>query len=258
MRRFMKWFGLVVAAGLVMLGVLYLIVDEPRPTGRQGPEADALVSRLERAVHLDAWERTGAVRWIFAGKRRHLWDRQRRLARVRWDEVEVLLRLDDRSGIARRAGRRLDGADRREVVEEAYAGWVNDSFWLNPIAHFRGESIERALVSLDDGGRGLLVSYTSGGLTPGDAYLWLPGEEGRPRGWRMWVSILPVGGLEASWEGWQRLETGALISTRHVGPLGITLELSDVAGAEDLEALLDGEPDPFEPLVSDGAATPDG
>ena len=92
-----------------------------------------------------------------------------------------------------------------------------------------------------------MVSYASGGLTPGDAYVWIVGPDGRPRSWKMWVSIIPIGGVEVSWDGWRELATGAWISTAHHGPLGLTLELGDVRGAETLEALVDG-PDPFSPL----------
>ena len=99
----------------------------------------------------------------------------------------------------------------------------------------------------DDGEESLLVSYASGGLTPGDAYLWRVGPDGTPTAWKLWVSILPIGGVETSWEGWVTLDTGARISTRHAGPLGLTLELTDVEGAATLDALVDG-PDPFAPL----------
>ena len=124
--------------------------------------------------------------------------------------------------------------------------WVNDAFWLNPLAKLRDEGVSLAVVD-DDGEESLLVSYASGGLTPGDAYLWRVGPDGTPTAWKLWVSILPIGGVETSWEGWVTLDTGARISTRHAGPLGLTLELTDVEGATTLDALVDG-PDPFAPL----------
>jgi hypothetical protein len=204
---------------------------------------------MEEAVDIEAWARTGAVRWTFANRHHHLWDRQRQLARVSWDDTVVLLRLGDRSGRVYIEDREVEGDDAREALDRAFAAWVNDSFWLNPIAKFRDDGVSRATVPLDDGGEGLLIAYSSGGLTPGDAYLWILGEDGFPRAWRMWVSIIPVGGIEVSWTGWQTLATGARISTRHRGPFGITLELTGVGGAETLAALVDE--DPFAPLVSD-------
>ena len=93
----------------------------------------------------------------------------------------------------------------------------------------------------------LLVSFGSGGRTPGDAYLWTVGADGRPTAWRMWVSILPIGGLKVSWAGWTRLSTGAWVATEHaLGP--IDLCLTQVEGAASLAALLGDQPDPFAPL----------
>jgi hypothetical protein len=64
----------------------------------------------------------------------------------------------------------------------------------------------------------------------------------------MWVSIVPIGGLEVSWEGWVTLSTGAKISTRHRwGP--VELALTDVAAAPTLDALMPGS-DPFAELSS--------
>lgn len=239
-----KWIGILLFAVVLIIVVALAIAHEPRPEGRPGEDADAMAARLEDAVDVEAWARTKAVRWTFAGRHHHLWDRQRDVTRLRWGDVEVLLRLDGPRGRAFVGGNEVIGEQAEELIEQAYAAWVNDSFWLNPIAMFRGEGISRSLVTLEDGGEGLLVAFASGGLTPGDAYLWIPGDDGRPRAWRMWVSIIPIGGVELSWTGWQRLDTGALIATGHEGPFGFSLELTDVAGAESLSELVPGD-DPF-------------
>lgn len=199
------------------------------------------------AVGGEAWARTGAVRWTFAGRHRHLWDRARGYARVRWDDVDARLRLGDRSGVVTRGGRRLEPEEARALLDEAYGRWVNDSFWLNPVVKVFDEGVRRELVELEGdlpagaSRQGLLVTYTSGGLTPGDAYLWIVDAQGRPLAWRMWVSIVPIGGLEVSWERWVTLGTGARVATLHrLGPL--RLELTDVAGAADLSTLAADDP----------------
>jgi hypothetical protein len=244
-----RWLVLFALAVLGALGALFFFFDEPLPPGEPGPRADALARRMAAAVNTDAWERTGAVRWTFAGRHEHLWDRQRHLARVRWDDIEVLVDLDSRRGLAYRAGMRLPPDEEIEQVETAWSYWVNDAFWLNPLAKLFDAGTTRQWVPQADGSAALLVSYASGGATPGDSYLWFPDAQGRPRAWQMWVSILPVGGVRTSWEEWVTLATGAHISTRHRIAF-FTLEIGDVAGAAALEDLALG-PDPFVPLLQE-------
>jgi hypothetical protein len=82
---------------------------------------------------------------------------------------------------------------------------------------------------LKDGTQALLVTYTSGGDTPGDSYLWKLQPNGFPISFKMWVSIIPIGGIEASWDEWQVTESGAFLPARHsIGP--ITLDMGDVRG----------------------------
>ncbi len=132
----------------------------------------------------------------------------------------------------------------------AYAAWINDSFWLNPVVKLRDEGVTVSLVQVERAAgpaRGRLVEYASGGLTPGDAYLWIVGDDGRPIAWQMWVSVLPIGGAEATWSGWTELDTGAWVSTAHaMGPVHVAL--TGVAAAPTVGELEPG-PDPFAALL---------
>lgn len=244
-KTILAWLAVVLGAFVLTVCLALIVSDEPRPEGHAGAAAEGLARRLEASVVLDAWEQTGAVRWTFAGEHEHLWDRERDVARVRWDDVDVLLHEGSASGRAYQSGVEVQGDDARSLLERGNAAWINDSFWLNPIAKLRDEGVTRSEI---DGA--LLVAYSSGGLTPGDAYLWFLGDDGTPVRFRLWVSILPIGGVDATWEGWVTLATGARISTRHRGPLGMVLELTDVEGAATLEELEPG-PDPFAPLFED-------
>jgi hypothetical protein len=221
---------------------------ERRPVGIPGPEAEALARRMLAAVNEPAWQSTGAVRWSFRGNRDHLWDRDRGLARVRWGRVEVMVDLTRREGVAFENGRRVEGDKAAALVAKAFARWTNDSFWLNPLAKMFDAGTRRGLVRLEDGSAALLVEYTSGGLTPGDAYLWRLGPDDLPVSWKMWTSNLPKGGTRASWESWVELETGARIATRHKLALG-SVEIGDLAGAANL-ALLEPGADPFAALLA--------
>lgn len=243
-----KWMLRLGAAllGVVVLAVVALrVASDPLPEGVEGPEAEAMADALMAAVDAEAWERTGAVAWTFAGRNEHLWDRQRQLARLRSGETTTLVDLTKVQGRAWKGDRELTGRSAERAVRRAHAAWINDAFWLNPVVKLRDDGTSRRLVQGPDGPE-LMLSYSSGGLTPGDSYLWRPGPDGRPVQWRMWVSVIPLKGLATSWEGWTRLDTGAWVSTAHqTGPL--RLALTDVRGAATLAELEPG-PDPFAPL----------
>lgn len=228
----------------VALGLGCVLLHEPLPQATPGPRAEALADRMLDAVNADAWRRdTGAVRWTFDG-REHLWDTRRNLARVVDGDVTVWIDVNTRGGVAHRDGQRVGTQEESWLVSWAYAMWANDSFWLNPVVKLRDPGTTRGVVERD-GQDALLVTYSSGGVTPGDSYLWHVGPDGRPTRWEMWVSILPIGGVDTSWEGWTELPTGAWVSIRHDLAGLMTREVSVEAGA-DLDAL--GEAGAFEVL----------
>jgi hypothetical protein len=247
MRAFQILAAILLVAVLGIAAVLYSMSD-PRPEGRPGPEADALAHQMETAVDKEAWDRTLAVRWSFFDQHHYVWDRERGLVELEWGESRALFRTADQTGRVWKEGVEQSGEDAAEALRTAYAYWINDSFWLNPVVKFFDPGVERSLVELEDGRDGLLVTYTSGGVTPGDAYLWIPDDDGLPVAWRMWVQIIPIGGIETTWEGWKELSTGAKISTQHEGWGHLMTFITNLAGAESLEAI-GAEPDLFEPLT---------
>jgi hypothetical protein len=246
MRRALRVIGVILVVLAVGFGVLVLALRHaPTPT-TPGMEAEALAREMVRAVDGDAWNRTGAVRWQVQ-RRKHLWDRQRSLARVEWRGNRVLLDVNSQKGRAWRHDVEVaDGPDKDKLLHSAYALWINDSFWLNPVVKAFDEGTTRSRGTVD-GKRALLVAYASGGLTPGDKYLWILDDQARPVAWRLWVKIIFVGGLQITWGGWTKLATGAWVATSHK-ILGIdAVHLTDLAAGATLH---DIEPDdPFAPIL---------
>lgn len=241
--RLWRWMRVALFAplGLIVVGLIILwAMHQPRPATESSADAERRVSRMEDAVNLTAWRRTGVVRWTFSGRRRHLWDRRRHLAQVRWGDVEVLVSLNTEKGRAWRGGREVLGAEAEALVAKGYAAWVNDSFWLNPVAKMR-DTGTRFTVIPDDGAERVMVTFGSGGLTPGDAYLWTLGDDDLPIHCEMWVSILPVGGVDFGWGQWQTLSTGAKVALRHDNVVRPVL-LTEVAGAVELKELVGRDP----------------
>ena len=105
----------------------------------------------------------------------------------------------------------------------------NDSFWLVAPYKVFDKGTQRRLVTLENNKKALLVTYTSGGSTPGDSYLWLLNDSGKPKSFKIWTSILPIDGLEATWTDWTTTESGAQLPSFHK-LLIIGLEITDIKG----------------------------
>lgn len=236
--------GVTLFVILLILFGLWWFINEPLPKGATGPEADALAKKMMEAVNVEAWKETGAVSWNFSGRRDLLWDKKRHLAKVSWKGNVVLVDNNTLKGKVLKKNPEEQKEDAK-LIEEAWKIWVNDSFWLNPISKLFDPGTERKLVKYKERDA-LLISYKSGGATPGDSYLWIPDQNGQPEAWKLWVSILSIKGYEFSWEKWVTLPTGAKVSTFHHSRFRDVV-LSDVQAAGSLEGLV-GKEDPFAPL----------
>lgn len=242
----MKWLKriLIFIVVLIVIGFIgFLFINESLPKGQAGKAADDLALKMQQATNLDAWKKTGAVKFIFSGlgtSRGIVWDKKRHYAKVTWGKgYDVLVNINQKKGIARQNGKVISGEEGQKLVIKAWKIWVNDSFWLNPVAKAFDPGTTRGLVELANGNKGVMVSYNSGGATPGDSYLWLLDKNNLPTHWKLWVSIIPIGGVKFSWENWQTLSTGAKVATFHSGLIDI--KLNDVKGANDLMKLTDNQ-----------------
>ncbi|HLF62335.1 MAG TPA: hypothetical protein VI603_01180 [Saprospiraceae bacterium] len=217
--------GLLYAACLVIVACIVFIIisNKSIPRGVVGPEAEAITDSMLAAVNCDAWERLRYVAWSYQGKRHYVWDKLYNLVEIRYRDVRVLLNLNTIDGIVWKKGERRTIEKKRKCIAEAWKFWCNDSFWLNPICKLRDGGAVRRLVSMDDDQRALLVTYTRGGLTPGDSFLWIT-EKYVPTEWRMWVRLLPIRGLKATWEQWTIIEDVRISTRHHIGPYRIVIE----------------------------------
>lgn len=247
---------LVVLVGIAVLLVgcaacVTALLSTPRPTGSDSEAAEAMADRMLASLHAEAWERTGAVRFrLREGRPLLLWDRARGFVEARFDDGRrAQLSLDDRAVVAWRGEARLDDDDAADAGEDVYRAFANDTFWLAAPFKVRDPGTRRSVVEVE-GERQLLVEYGSGGVTPGDAYLWRLDDEGRPVSWRMWVKIIPIGGVEVGWGDWVTTPTGAVLARKRMwnlpGDATVTLSPLDVAAT--LSELV-GHDDPFAPLI---------
>ncbi len=228
MKKLFKFllYGLGVLA--ILLALIYLLFNQKRPVGVPGPEADALALKMFEAVDKAAWDSTAWVRWTYAGKYHIFWDKKNNKAQVDWGGKKALLNLSEFKAEAYENGRLQEGEAAAKISQEAWKWFYNNMYWLCAPAKLMDPGSTRSIVSLEGGKKGLLVEYSSGGVTPGDAYLWEMNDAGLPVKYQMWVSILPIGGVSGSWENWAILPTGAKIATRHkIGGL-LTVDVTNL------------------------------
>ncbi|MCB1175633.1 MAG: hypothetical protein KDK39_18810 [Leptospiraceae bacterium] len=198
------------------------------PDGRAGEKAEALADRIENAINKDAWDKTAAVSFVFSKRNnRHFRDKKRDLVEVEWGEdpvYKVQYSNQDRSKfLAWQGTDRLEGQDAADLLDQAVKYHTNDYFWLNPYSMLRAPGTVRKLV----GEQALLLTFQSGGVTPGDSYLIITDENGLPRRWQMWVSIIPIDGIEWQCTEWVTSDTGAKLNLQNVGSLA-TIGLDQV------------------------------
>lgn len=226
MIKILKWLGIGLVGLLGILAVVLWIANEPLPTGgKAGPEADALARKMMQAVNKTAWDSTRFVSWQFRTGTDYLWDKDQQLVRVAWGEHVVLLNTQDQTGkVFTNDTEVTDPATRDPLLQKAWANFANDSFWLYAPLKAFDPGTRREVFSVD-GKKQLMVHYSSGGVTPGDSYLWELADDGRPVAYKMWVSIIPVGGLRFTWEDWQGGGELPLIATKHESKiLGVPIQ----------------------------------
>lgn len=208
--------------------ILFAVLSNPFPEviKNSGPEADEMALKIQTVLHFKEYAETRFIEWSFRnGKNSYIWDREKHRVVVKWDNNHVNLDLKN-PGLSKVFKNNLgvSGGQKEKLINKATNNYNNDSFWL--VAPFKlfDPGTERNLATLDDSSKGLLVTYTSGGDTPGDSYLWKLNSNGFPESYRMWVSIIPIGGLKASWEDWQKMDSGTYLPTAHkIGPITLSM-----------------------------------
>lgn len=218
MKKFLKYIlGFLLL--LILLIVLYVrfAVHESYPEIVEGQSAEAKAAKMLQAVNKNAWDTLKYVSWSFSGGHDYVWDRVNNDAIVSWGDTEVHLDPDEVTGKVIKAGQEIDPTESNDDIQKAWSFWCNDMFWLTAPYKIKDPGVELKVAKDSEGKEGLLVQYASGGVTPGDSYLWFMDESGLPTGYKMWVKIIPVGGVYTSWEDWEVVKGGAKLATNHQG-----------------------------------------
>ncbi len=227
MKRILKVIGILFLGGLLFLWYIH----EPLPEENSSAQADMLAHKMLNALDYQRYKNTRFLEWSYRnGANQYKWDKENGVVEVKWDEFLVLLDLVNttRSKVMK-SGKSISQQKESNEIAKALKMFNNDSFWLVAPYKVFDKGTTRSIVMLDDGSQGLLVSYSQGGTTPGDHYLWKLNPDGFPNSFKMWVKIIPIGGIEATWDDWKVMESGAYLPQSHqLGPL--TLDMGAIKG----------------------------
>ncbi len=216
LKKIAKILGVIILGLIVCLLCIYFVLNEKMPAGKQSAEADALANKMLKAVKHAAYKNTRYLEWTFKGVHHYKWDKQEQLVEVSWDNNKVQLNIQQpEKSTVFTDNAVVEDAAKTAMIEKAVAYFNNDSFWLVAPHKVFDSGTERRIVPQKNGSDALLITYTSGGTTPGDSYLWFLDETGLPTSFKMWVKIIPIGGVEATWEGWTITESGVPLPTKH-------------------------------------------
>ncbi len=217
---------------LLLFGFIYFKYDKDLPTGVKGEQAEQVATKMLSALDYGAYQNTNYLEWTFSKRHHFKWHKAENSCEVYWKNYKVNLDLENTSkSEAFKNDQKIDGEDSKELIEKALAYFNNDSFWLVAPYKVFDPGTERRLVTLEDSSEALLVTYNSGGTTPGDSYLWHLDASGKPTSFQMWVDILPIEGFEASWSDWTTTESGAQLPTFHKF-LVFGMEITDIKGTK--------------------------
>ena len=215
---------------ILFFAFMFFKYNEDLPQGKEGPKADNLAHKMLNALDFEAYKNTDYIEWTFKNLHHYKWEKSKNSCSVFWKEYKVDLYLNDQSlNKAYIHGFKVEGEMGEELTNKALSYFNNDSFWLVAPYKIFDNGTERRLVELKNGEEHLLITYTKGGTTPGDSYLWSFEENGMPKSFKMWTSILPIQGLESSWSHWTFTESGAKLPTYH-NILFLGIEITNIKG----------------------------
>ena len=133
---------------------------------------------------------------------------------MKWDDYRGVINVNTQQGIVYENDVTVVGSAQDSLLQKAWSIFINDAFWLNAPAKLFDEGTQRSIVDRE-GKTCLKVEYTSGGVTPGDYYVWHYDESYLPTAYEMYVSVIPTPGVLSSWENWITLDSGARIAIHH-------------------------------------------
>jgi hypothetical protein len=221
------------------------------------PSAETVAARVMDAMGgEEAWNNTRFIRFSFAGRRTHWWDKWTGRHRLEGQTQDgkpfvVLHNINTRQGDAWVGGQKAEGDAAKELLERAYAAWINDTYWLVMPYKLRDPGVQLSYVGEEkiDGVDydKLLLRFEKVGLTPGDRYwAYINKDTHLMDRWAYVLESMEAGAAPTMWlwQGWQKFGNIMLAPTRSQVGGDRKLELGDIAVMEAMPDSVFTSPEP--------------
>lgn len=236
MKKFFKFLGILLVVLIVAGTIFYFVKNEKLPQGKQGVKAEALATKMFNAINHKAFETTEIIEWDFRNAHFYKWYKQKNIVEVSWDENKVILNTKE----PKKSEVFVDNTkvNNKELIKTAENYFNNDSFWLIAPYKIFDAGTKRSIVNYENK-QALMITYTSGGSTPGDSYLWFLDDNYMPTSFKMWTNVIPIGGVSATWTNFKNTNSGIKLPTKHTLSLfGLEIPINNVkAYNENADAL---------------------
>jgi uncharacterized protein YpmB len=245
MKKLFKITAFIILVLSIVLTAFLYFTSKPLPKGETGSKAEVLTDKIQEAINQKAWDATAAVSFSFMDSHHYIWDKKNNLVQVKWGDKKVVYNTKTKEGMAYDDNKILVDDAKTDAIVTANKYFNNDSFWLIAPFKLRDAGTARSIV-MQDNHEALMVTYNMGGSTPGDSYVWLIDDNYVPTAWRMWVGIIPMGGVETSWADWIVFPNGVKIATKH--NILFDVKLENVKIGRSIEEINNGA-NPFTDLM---------
>ncbi|MEQ9307003.1 MAG: hypothetical protein RJQ14_24025 [Marinoscillum sp.] len=226
MKKFLKFSVGTILFVVVLLLITRLALNRPMPEGESGQKAETLTDKMLHALNAEAYDSLKIIEWDYPRGHSFIWRKAEDSVVVMWDSYSVTFKTKTLDGGAFENDTRLKGQAHADALTKAWEFFANDSFWLVAPFKVRDPGTSRQYVKTERG-EAILVTYASGGVTPGDSYLWILDEHYRPKYWQLWTQKIPIGGIEFVWHGWEEYQ-GVWFAPQHQGPGPVTIDITNL------------------------------
>lgn len=194
-----------------------------------------------------AWSSAHYLRFTFAGRRRHYWDKWTGRHRLEGQTPQgqtfvVLSNVNTKEGQAFLDGQPAPANLAKEMLDGAYAAWVNDTYWLLMPYKLQDPGVNlgyQGTETIDGQNYDVLtLSFQGVGLTPGDRYwVYVNKQTNLVDRWGYVLQNQPADSQPTQWlwQGWAPAGPLLLAPKRtQVGGEGTVIEFTDLGVLDSL------------------------